>query len=147
MSLPVVSTASIPKTLPPGKSEIKLRRQTNPRKPIFVKFHSVRKISASKILARSVRCGAAGQSQTQTVTRQSSTITVAPQAKEKSPELDDGGSGLPPRDDDDGGGGGGGGGGWGGGFFFFAFLALLGFLKDQEDEGSYQDSRRRSKNY
>ncbi|XP_057484756.1 protein FERTILITY RESTORER RF2, mitochondrial-like isoform X2 [Actinidia eriantha] len=144
MSLPVVSTASIPKTLPQEKSEIKLRRQT--RKPLIVKFHFVRKISASKIPARCVRCRAAGQSQTQTVTRQSSTITVAPQAKEKSPELDDGGSGLPPRDDDDGGGGGGGGGGWGGGFFFFGFLALLGFLKDQEDEGSYQD-RRRSKNY
>ncbi|KAG1364298.1 putative Vacuolar protein sorting-associated protein 32 [Cocos nucifera] len=49
--------------------------------------------------------------QTQTVTRQSSTITIAPiQGKEKSPELDDGGTGFPPRDDDDGGGGGGGGG-------------------------------------
>nr|GFA34695.1 hypothetical protein [Tanacetum cinerariifolium] len=30
--------------------------------------------------------------------------------KEKSPDLDDGGTGLPPRDDDGGGGGGGGGG-------------------------------------
>ncbi|GFP89107.1 hypothetical protein PHJA_001054400 [Phtheirospermum japonicum] len=46
--------------------------------------------------------------QTQTVTRQSSTITVAPiQGKEKSPDLDDGGAGFPPRDDGDGGGGGG----------------------------------------
>ncbi|GJX42824.1 calcineurin B-like protein 3 [Tanacetum coccineum] len=77
-----------------------------------------------------------GAEQTQTVTRQSSTITIAPiQGKEKSPDLDDGGTGLPPRDDDGGGGGGGGGGGWSsGGFFFFGFLAFLGFLKDQEKE-------------
>ena len=60
--------------------------------------------------------------------------------KEKSPDLDDGGTGLPPRDDDGGGGGGGGGGGWSsGGFFFFGFLAFLGFLKDQEKEGAYRD--------
>ncbi|KAL4579963.1 hypothetical protein LXL04_016134 [Taraxacum kok-saghyz] len=83
--------------------------------------------------ALNARCGA---EQTQTVTRQSSTITIAPvQGKEKSPDLDDGGTGLPPRDDDGGGGGGGGGGGWSGGFFFFGFLAFLGFLKDQEKEG------------
>ncbi|KAI3828371.1 hypothetical protein L1987_02472 [Smallanthus sonchifolius] len=82
-----------------------------------------------------------GAEQTQTVTRQSSTITIAPiQGKEKSPDLDDGGNGLPPRDDDGGGGGGGGGGGWSsGGFFFFGFLAFLGFLKDQEKEGTYRD--------
>ncbi|KAK9065493.1 hypothetical protein SSX86_014894 [Deinandra increscens subsp. villosa] len=84
-----------------------------------------------------------GAEQTQTVTRQSSTITIAPtQGKEKSPDLDDGGTGLPPRDDDGGGGGGGGGGGWSsGGFFFFGFLAFLGFLKDQEKEGAYRDDR------
>ncbi|KAD6453961.1 hypothetical protein R6Q59_015723 [Mikania micrantha] len=84
-----------------------------------------------------------GAEQTQTVTRQSSTITIAPiQGKEKSPDLDDGGTGLPPRDDDGGGGGGGGGGGWSsGGFFFFGFLAFLGFLKDQEKEGTYRDDR------
>nr|GEY99620.1 hypothetical protein [Tanacetum cinerariifolium] len=63
-----------------------------------------------------------------------------PVFKEKSPDLDDGGTGLPPRDDDGGGGGGGGGGGWSsGGFFFFGFLAFLGFLKDQEKEGAYRD--------
>jgi len=64
--------------------------------------------------------------------------------KEKSPQIDDGGSGFPPRDDDDGGGGGGGGGNWSGGFFFFGFLAFLGFLKDKEseDEG-YGNQRRR----
>lgn len=65
--------------------------------------------------------------------------------KEKSPELDDGGTGFPPRDDDDGGGGGGGGGGpgWSGGFFFFGFLAFLGMLKDKESEGPYRDTSRR----
>ncbi|XP_058114820.1 protein FERTILITY RESTORER RF2, mitochondrial-like [Magnolia sinica] len=92
--------------------------------------------------ALNARCGA---EQTQTVTRQSSTITIAPiQGKEKSPELDDGGTGFPPRDDGDGGGGGGGGGhGWSGGFFFFGLLAFLGFLKDQESEGPYRNDRRR----
>ncbi|CAA6669916.1 unnamed protein product [Spirodela intermedia] len=91
--------------------------------------------------ALNARCAA---EQTQTVTRQSSTITIAPiQGKEKSPELDDGGSGFPPRDDDDGGGGGGGGGpGWSGGFFFFGFLAFLGFLQDKEREGDYRDRRK-----
>ncbi|KAL8145729.1 hypothetical protein AgCh_003757 [Apium graveolens] len=62
--------------------------------------------SASVICAAALnaRCSA---EQTQTVTRQSSTITVAPiQGKEKSPDLDDGGDGFPPRDDGDGGGGG-----------------------------------------
>ncbi|KAG5611788.1 hypothetical protein H5410_023069 [Solanum commersonii] len=92
--------------------------------------------------ALNARCA---EGQTQTVTRESSTITVAPvQGKEKSPDLDDGGTGFPPRDDDGGGGGGGGGGGnWKGGFFFFGFLAFLGLLKDQEDEGPYRDQRRR----
>ncbi|XP_017244586.1 protein FERTILITY RESTORER RF2, mitochondrial [Daucus carota subsp. sativus] len=87
--------------------------------------------------AHNARCSA---EQTQTVTRQSSTITVAPiQGKEKSPDLDDGGDGFPPRDDGDGGGGGGGGGGWSGGFFFFGFLAFLGLLRDQESESPYKD--------
>lgn len=62
--------------------------------------------------------------------------------KEKSPDLDDGGTGLPPRDDDGGGGGGGGGGGWSGGFFFFGFLAFLGFLKDNEGEEFDRDRER-----
>ena len=64
--------------------------------------------------------------------------------KEKSPLLDDGGSGFPPRDDGDGGGGGGGGGGnWSGGFAFFGFLLFLSFLKDKESEGSYRENRKR----
>ncbi|KAK9683905.1 hypothetical protein RND81_10G173800 [Saponaria officinalis] len=86
------------------------------------------------------RCGAEGQ--TQTMEKPTSVIQNAP-GKEKSPQLDDGGTGLPPRDDDGGGGGGGGGGGnFSGGFFFFGFLAFLGFLKDKESEGDYRDSRR-----
>ncbi|CAJ2640114.1 unnamed protein product [Trifolium pratense] len=92
--------------------------------------------------ASNARCGA---EQTQTITREAPTITHLP-GKEKSPQLDDGGSGFPPRDDDDGGGGGGGGGNWSGGFFFFGFLAFLGFLKDKESEDdgySYSDNRRR----
>ncbi|KAL1221504.1 hypothetical protein V5N11_035638 [Cardamine amara subsp. amara] len=85
-----------------------------------------------------------GQGQTQTVTRESPTITQAPvHSKEKSPSLDDGGDGFPPRDDGDGGGGGGGGGNWSGGFFFFGFLAFLGLLKDKEGEEDYRGSRRR----
>ncbi|ERN05337.1 uncharacterized protein LOC18433513 [Amborella trichopoda] len=94
--------------------------------------------SASAICALAVnaRCS----TEQQTIQHQSAVITNAPaQNKEKSPELDDGGTGFPPRDDGDGGGGGGGGGGWKGGFFFFGFLAFLGFLKDKESEGSYED--------
>ncbi|ESQ29844.1 hypothetical protein EUTSA_v10011850mg [Eutrema salsugineum] len=84
------------------------------------------------------------EGQTQTVTRESPTITQAPvHSKEKSPDLDDGGAGFPPRDDGDGGGGGGGGGNWSGGFFFFGFLAFLGLLKDKEGEEDYRGSRRR----
>ncbi|KAG6637848.1 hypothetical protein I3843_11G201500 [Carya illinoinensis] len=104
-------------------------------------IHSTRTQSASLLCHSSLnaRCGA---EQTQTVTREAPTITHVP-GKEKSPQLDDGGSGFPPRDDGDGGGGGGGGGGnWSGGFFFFGFLAFLGFLKDKESEGAYRDERR-----
>ncbi|XAR56816.1 hypothetical protein NMG60_11037432 [Bertholletia excelsa] len=110
--------------------------------------HIVQMRSASTICSAALNATCAAE-QTQTVTRQSSTITVAPiQGKEKSPELDDGGSGFPPRDDGDGGGdGGGGGGGWKGGFFFFGFLAFLGLLKDKEEEGPYRDARRRHANY
>ncbi|KAH9613314.1 hypothetical protein KSS87_012600 [Heliosperma pusillum] len=89
---------------------------------------------------QNARCGAEGQ--TQTMEKPTSVIQNAP-GKEKSPQIDDGGTGLPPRDDDGGGGGGGGGGGnFSGGFFFFGFLAFLGFLKDKESEGDYRDSRR-----
>ncbi|KAG6634786.1 protein FERTILITY RESTORER RF2, mitochondrial-like [Carya illinoinensis] len=109
------------------------------RRPLM---HSSRTQSASVrcFSMLNARCGA---EQTQTVTREAPTITHIP-GKEKSPQLDDGGSGFPPRDDGDGGGGGGGGGGnWSGGFFFFGFLAFLGFLKDKEGEGAYRDERRR----
>ncbi|XP_074305461.1 uncharacterized protein LOC141640650 [Silene latifolia] len=89
---------------------------------------------------KNARCGAEGQ--TQTMEKPTSVIQNAP-GKEKSPQIDDGGTGLPPRDDDGGGGGGGGGGGsFSGGFFFFGFLAFLGFLKNKESEGDYGDSRR-----
>ncbi|KAF4362351.1 hypothetical protein CsatB_013292 [Cannabis sativa] len=103
---------------------------------------STRRQSSSVICsaASSARCAS---EQTQTVTRQAPTMTHMP-TKEKLPDLDDGGTGLPPRDDGDGGGGGGGGGGnWSGGFFFFGFLLFLGFLKDKESEGPYQEDRRR----
>ncbi|KAM1055392.1 hypothetical protein FF1_028946 [Malus domestica] len=109
------------------------------RNPVTV---SNRRQSASVICASALnaRCGA---EQTQTVTREAPTITHLP-GKEKSPLLDDGGSGFPPRDDGDGGGGGGGGGGnFSGGFAFFGFLLFLSFLKDKESEGSYRENRRR----
>ncbi|XP_021887243.1 uncharacterized protein LOC110806627 [Carica papaya] len=69
-------------------------------------------MSSSRIKSSSVICAFASnarcsqsQGQTQTVTRESPTITQAPvHSKEKSPELDDGGTGFPPRDDGDGGG-------------------------------------------
>uniref|UniRef100_A0A1J3FKU0 Uncharacterized protein n=1 Tax=Noccaea caerulescens TaxID=107243 RepID=A0A1J3FKU0_NOCCA len=77
------------------------------------------------------------QGQTQTVTRESGTITQAP-GKDKSPKLDDGGSGFPPRDDGGGGGGGGGGESFSGGFFLFGFLMFMGYLKDLE--GDHENS-------
>ncbi|CAL1384985.1 unnamed protein product [Linum trigynum] len=93
-------------------------------------------------IALNARCSASGQ--TQTVLKQSPTITQAPvREPTKTPEIDDGGPGLPPGDDGGGGGGGGGGGNWSGGFFLFGFLAFLGFLKDKEGEDEYGEGRRR----
>ncbi|KNA17783.1 hypothetical protein SOVF_076800 [Spinacia oleracea] len=113
------------------------------------KSHSQRSTPTTRVRSASVVCSAAlnakcgAEGQTQTVEKPTSVISNAP-GKEKSPLLDDGGTGFPPRDDDGGGGGGGGGGGnYSGGFFFFGFLAFLGFLKDRENEGPYQDSRGR----
>ncbi|KAI3496723.1 hypothetical protein L1887_39096 [Cichorium endivia] len=123
-----------------GKSEVQKRGQIKPRplsmQPVtFGKQTQISKLKSAAFICASALNARCGAEQTQTVTRQSSTITIAPvQGKEKSPDLDDGGTGFPPRDDDGGGGGGGGGGGWSGGFFFFGFLAFLGFLKDQEKE-------------
>lgn len=148
----------IPLLCPIGKSEIWNGRRHQPAGPGLalprtcskpcevvqnVSF-ARRRVFKALICSASLNARCATEGQTQTVTRQSSTITIAPiQGKEKSPELDDGGTGLPPRDDDGGGGGGGGGGpNWSGGFFFFGFLALLGLLKDSESEGDYRDSRR-----
>ncbi|KAM5582727.1 hypothetical protein ABKV19_002919 [Rosa sericea] len=98
------------------------------RKPLSPITGSRRTQSASVICASSLnaRCGA---EQTQTVTREAPTITHLP-GKEKSPLLDDGGTGFPPRDD--------------GGFAFFGFLLFLSFLKDKESEGSYRENRKRS---
>ena len=109
--------------------------------PFARRTHSTQAATIICAAALNARCGA---EQTQTVTREAPTITHLP-GKEKSPQIDDGGSGFPPRDDDDGGGGGGGGGNWSGGFFFFGFLAFLGFLKDREseDEGYYRNNRRK----
>ncbi|CAO2839923.1 unnamed protein product [Amaranthus hypochondriacus] len=105
------------------------------------KLTPTRVCSASVVCsaALNARCGAEGQ--TQTVEKPTSVITNAP-GKEKSPQLDDGGTGFPPGDDDGGGGGGGGGGGnYSGGFFFFGFLAFLGFLKDKESEEESYSNR------
>ncbi|KAK3037174.1 hypothetical protein RJ639_031061 [Escallonia herrerae] len=155
-SLTTCAIAS-PATLPLVKTPSQCRAQIEPMvngplglRPLSTQFQPFRRAISCNIRMKSssVTCAASlnarcGAEQTQTVTRQSSTITVAPiQGKEKSPDLDDGGTGLPPRDDGDGGGGGGGGGGgWTGGFFFFGFLAFLGFLKDQESEGPYREDR------
>ncbi|GAA0176261.1 hypothetical protein LIER_42049 [Lithospermum erythrorhizon] len=124
-------------------SELNFGIQFHPFTRIRLKAHAINVKGASVICSAALSATCAAE-QTQTVTRESSTITVAPiQGKEKSPELDDGGTGLPPRDDDGGGGGGGGGGGnWSGGFAFFGFLAFLGFLKDKESEDPYDDRRR-----
>ncbi|CAH8359795.1 unnamed protein product [Eruca vesicaria subsp. sativa] len=120
--------------------------------PANGKFHSLKPLASTGVVvmkglglgSKSTRsvfaCNAAlnakcSQGQTQTVTRESPTITQAPiHGKEKSPNLDDGGSGFPPRDDGGGGGGGGGGESFSGGFFLFGFLMFMGYLKDLEGE-------------
>ncbi|XP_010460842.1 PREDICTED: uncharacterized protein LOC104741647 [Camelina sativa] len=95
----------------------------------------VSKKKRSVFICNSALNSKCSQGQTQTVTRQSPTITQAPtHGKEKSPKLDDGGNGFPPRDDGGGGGGGGGGGSSSGGFFLFGFLLFMGYLKDLEGE-------------
>ncbi|KAF5727890.1 hypothetical protein HS088_TW21G00029 [Tripterygium wilfordii] len=106
--------------------------------PIDRRKPSMRSAFTICAAAWNATCSASGQ--TQTVTVKSPTIQKAP---ERSPKLDDGGSGFPPRDDGGGGGGGGGGGNWSGGFFLFGFLAFLGFLKDKEGEEDYREGRRR----
>lgn len=98
------------------------------RRPIITDPSRMRSASVICASALNARCGA---EQTQTITRESSTATIAP-VDGKTPKLDDGGVGFPPFDSGGGGGGGGGGGNFSGGFFLFAFLAFLGFLKDQE---------------
>ncbi|PKA50634.1 hypothetical protein AXF42_Ash017973 [Apostasia shenzhenica] len=96
----------------------------------------------SRICATALRAKNAVE-QTQTVTQQPSTITVAPTlGKEKLPKLDDGGCGLPPRNG--GGGGGGGGNNWSGGFYFFSFLIFLNYLKELEDEDAHRDKYNRA---
>nr|XP_018628961.1 uncharacterized protein LOC104104215 isoform X1 [Nicotiana tomentosiformis] len=129
--------------------------------PVQGKRASIICVAALVTFLWSARCATKGQMQT--LTKENSTITVAP-GKEKSSDLDDGGAGFPPRDgdggvwwsggEDEGWGGGGGGGHWAGGgggghwaFFFFVFLVILGFLKDKEEEGPYRDQRRRKPAY
>ncbi|XP_073033163.1 uncharacterized protein [Primulina eburnea] len=133
----------IPAGLRPLHLHFQPLRTRESARPVF-------RVKYTSICAVSLNATCAAQ-QTQTVTRQSSTVTIAPiQWNEKSRKLDDGGIGFPPLDDDggvgdrgggdddDGGGGRGGDGGhWSGGFFLFAFLAFLSFLKDQESEEHY----------
>ncbi|KAL3692678.1 hypothetical protein R1sor_006329 [Riccia sorocarpa] len=97
--------------------------------------------------AKEVRCSTEGQGQTQTIKNETILTNKAPlQSREKSPKLDDGGTGLPPRDGDGGGGGGGGGGGWsGGGFVFWALLLLVGFLRDRELDKPYSGPKLKKK--
>ncbi|KAG9143773.1 hypothetical protein Leryth_011452 [Lithospermum erythrorhizon] len=149
----ITSTSTLSFVRPESKFQHQRHTESSPSESHFgIQFHlfSRNRLRAHsiKVKGSSIVCSAAlnakcAAEQTQTVTRESSTITVAPiQGKEKLPDLDDGGTGLPPRDDDGGGGGGGGGGGnWSGGFAFFGFLAFLGFLKDKESEGPYDDRR------
>ncbi|GAA0148351.1 hypothetical protein LIER_07819 [Lithospermum erythrorhizon] len=121
---------------------LNLRTQFRPFNTRGLQNHAIFAKRYSIICAAALNATCAA-GQTQTVTRESPTITIAPiSGKEKSPELDDGGTGFPPRDDGGGGGGGGGGNNFSGGFFFFGFLAFLGFLKDRENEDDYRDDRR-----
>ncbi|KMZ63130.1 hypothetical protein ZOSMA_425G00040 [Zostera marina] len=152
-SISSAHTENFALVVPFGRQRIQLTRShlkvaLKPTKsiPSLVVLHNPRRRQSTALICNASSNARCAAEQTATVTRQSSTITIAPvQGKEKSPDLDDGGSGFPPRDDDGGGGGGGGDGhNYSGGFFFFGFLAFLGFLKDKEEEsGSYKQRQRR----
>ncbi|KAH7290588.1 hypothetical protein KP509_30G056000 [Ceratopteris richardii] len=92
-------------------------------------------------IALSTRCS----TEQQTIQNPVSTKTpVKAKQKENLPKLDDSGPGGGPRGGDGGGGGGGGGGGWAGGFALWAFLLLLSFIKEKENDKPYrQDNAKR----
>ncbi|XP_028788963.1 protein YELLOW LEAF 1, choloroplastic-like [Neltuma alba] len=106
-------------------------------------------IGKSQNRSRHIRCDAAlnatcAAALTQTVTRESQTVTLTP-GKAKTPQLDDNGPGLPPyRDDGNGGNGGGGGGKFSGGLVLLGILGVLDILKEMENEWRRKDDDRRS---
>ncbi|GFQ06382.1 hypothetical protein PHJA_002782200 [Phtheirospermum japonicum] len=146
LSTTIVSPITLPHVVRSENQYFKLKNTVR-FSPVGLK--PLRVTCASRARHASFICAAAlnatcAAEQTQTVTRQSSTITVAPiQGKEKSPDLDDGGAGFPPRDDGDGGGGGGGAGPLVGWVLLFRLSCFTRLLKDQESEGPYRDERRR----
>lgn len=97
------------------------------------------RIGRSQTLSCHIRCAAAlnatcAAALTQTVTRESQTVTLTP-GKAKTPQLDDNGPGLPPyRDDGNGGNGGGGSGKFSGGLVLLGILGVLDVLKEVENE-------------
>ncbi|KAG5126857.1 hypothetical protein JHK82_027692 [Glycine max] len=92
-----------------------------------------------KILRKeNFKCAAATASATQTVTRNSRSMTTD---KVKSPKLDNNGPGLPPYDGDGHGGNGGGGGNFSGGLILLGILGVLDVLKDIEKQWQRKHNR------
>ncbi|KAH1137714.1 hypothetical protein AAZX31_10G105100 [Glycine max] len=88
--------------------------------------------------ALNFKCAAATASATQTVTRNSRSMTTD---KVKSPKLDNNGPGLPPYDGDGHGGNGGGGGNFSGGLILLGILGVLDVLKDIEKQWQRKHNR------
>ncbi|KAG4996903.1 hypothetical protein JHK85_028342 [Glycine max] len=90
------------------------------------------------IVLKNFKCAAATASATQTVTRNSRSMTTD---KVKSPKLDNNGPGLPPYDGDGHGGNGGGGGNFSGGLILLGILGVLDVLKDIEKQWQRKHNR------
>ena len=88
--------------------------------------------------ALNFKCASATASATQTVTRNSRSMTPD---KVQSPKLDNNGTGLPPYDGDGHGGNGGGGGNFSGGLILLGILGVLDVLKDIEKQWQRKHNR------
>ncbi|WVY95595.1 hypothetical protein V8G54_027746 [Vigna mungo] len=101
---------------------------------------SISNLEDKVVWKENTKCAAAAASASQTLTRNTRSMTITPD-KVKSPKLDNNGPGLPPRDDDGNGGNGGGGGKFSGGLHLLGILGVLDILKDIEKQWQKKQKR------
>ncbi|XP_074560225.1 uncharacterized protein LOC141816318 [Curcuma longa] len=136
-------TAQWPAFLPPQRLLEKGRLQLSQIGQRHCCLTFARKFSPSARLhvANSQATCAATQTQKQTARSRSSTISTTPTKDTQKPrKLYDGGQGFPPWFG--GGGKGGGGGSSSGGFFLFSLLIFFDYLKELEEDDSFDDRGR-----